>query len=144
MRSIAIAATAATLFLTVAATAFAATTEYDFTVPIDVKGGSVQNNLSNVSVSVACAVGGPSLGYSTATGDAANSTGVGRTTITNSARKVADFQGQAKVVVTDTSGLATNYLCFAKLSNGTTPVNFISGKIKPGGGTTIDSWNAHV
>ena len=144
MRSIAIAAAAATLFLTSATAAFAATTEYNITVPIDVKGGTGQNSLAKVSGSVACAVGGTSLGYSTATGDAANTTGEGRTTITNSAGKIDEFLGQAKVVVTDTSGVATNYLCFAKLSNGTTPVNFISGKIKPGGGTTSDSWNAHV
>src|SRR6202049_4200067 len=104
MRSIAIAATAATLFLTVAATAFAATTEYDFTVPMHWKGGSRQNNLANRSGPVAWAVGGPSLGYSTATGDAANSTGEGRTTITKRPRQVADFQGQAKVGGADTSG----------------------------------------
>jgi hypothetical protein len=143
MRSIAIAATAVALFLTASA-AFAATTEYNFTVPIDVKGGGPGNDLAKVSVSVACAVGGTSLGYSTATGDAANTTGEGHATIANSAGKVDEFKGDAKVVVTDTSGVATNYLCFAKLSTGTTPVNFISGKIKPGGGTTGDSWNAKV
>jgi hypothetical protein len=142
MRSIAIAATAAMLFLTAATAAFAATTEYDFTVPIDVKGGSNGNSLAKVSVTVACAVGGASLGYSTATGDAANTTGENRTTVTNVQGKVAELIGQAKLVVTDTSGVATNYLCFAKLSTGTTPVNFISGKITPGGGTTVDSWNA--
>jgi hypothetical protein len=142
MRSIAVAATVATLFLTAATAAFAATTEYDFTVPIDVKGGSPGNSLASVSVSVACAVGAASLGYSTATGDAANTTGEGRATITNSRGTPEEFLGQPKVVVTDTSGVATNYLCFAKLSTGTTPVNFVQGKIKQSGGPMTDSWEA--
>jgi hypothetical protein len=129
MRSIAIAATAVALFLTASA-AFAATTEYNFTVPIDVKGGSPGNDLAKVSVSVACAVGGTSLGYSTATGDAANTTGEGHATIANSAGKVDEFKGEAKVVVTDTSGVATNYLCFAKLSGVEARRDFVASGVR--------------
>ena len=123
------------------AVAIAATVEYDFTVPITIKGGTAQHSLATASVAVACAVGGTNLGYSTATGDAANSTGEGRAIVTGQGN-VAQLTGNAKVVVTDASGVAAQYLCFAKLNDGTTPVNFIHGTIKKGGGAmATDSWN---
>lgn len=142
-RTTLLAAITAALFASAATAAFAATVEYDFTVPVTINGGT-QHSLAQLSVTVACAVGGTSLGYSTASGDAANSTGEGRTTLPNAAATLATLTGNAKVVVTDASGTATQYLCFAKLSDGSTPVNFIHGAItKNGTGASIanDAWN---
>jgi hypothetical protein len=135
-----LAAITASFLVGATAAAFAATVEYDFTVPITIKGGTTQHSLATASVAVACAVGGTNLGYSTATGDAANSTGEGRTTVASQGN-VAQLTGNAKVVVTDAGGVATQYLCFAKLSDGSTPVNFVHGTIKKGTGAMAgDSW----
>jgi hypothetical protein len=143
-RTTLLAAVTTAFFVSAATVAFAATVEYDFTVPVTINAGTSQHSLAQLSVTVACAVGGTSLGYSTASGDAATSTGEGRTRLPNASASVATLTGSAKVVVTDTSGTASQYLCFAKLSDGSTPVNFIHGTItKNGTGASItnDAWD---
>jgi hypothetical protein len=132
----ALAAFAALLFAGATAIASAATQEFDIKVPVTVKALSTAQSLT-----VFCAVGGANMAYSTATGDATNSTGKGSTRVQYSPTGPTPMD--VVVVVTDqgTTGPAgsgagagkgplRNYLCWGKFEGITTPVNFISGAIK--------------
>jgi hypothetical protein len=122
-----------------AAAAFAATQEYDITVPVTLKGTAERT----AGITISCAVGRPGLAYSTASGGATGATGSGST---HASIGVRDALGKllppVDVVVvvaeqaTGSTGLgadatgAAQYLCWGKLDKGTTPVNFISGALK--------------
>ena len=118
-----------------AAAAFAATQEYDITVPVTLKGLK-----GTAGITISCAVGRGNLAYSTASGGATGATGSGSTHLSfrDATGKVlvANPQVPPVVVVTEEAptGIATSaqqYLCWGKFDgNGTTPVNFISGAIK--------------
>jgi hypothetical protein len=136
MKRVPIAAALALAFAFAGATAaFAATQEFTITVPVTIKQGGVPPG-TKLATTVSCAVGRGSLAYSTADGTATGGNGMGSTKVD----VVANVLVNVKVVVTDTapidpaSGLptgkgASQYLCWAKLSAGATPVNFISGDI---------------
>jgi len=127
---------AALLFAGATASAYAATQEFDIKVPLSVKALSAPE-----AITVSCAVGGANMAYSTATGDATDSTGKGSTKVTYSSLTGASMD--VVVVVTDSGPAAGSpgagagagkvqkqYLCWGKLEKSTTPVNFISGQIK--------------
>jgi len=129
----------------------AATIEYDFSVPYEVRSGPTGASSNGAgagrvaSMSVSCAVGPASLGFSTATGSASNATGTGKTD------NVTPGKGTANVVVTvdgepraDRLGGAASgqlksgaggllqpvqpngfYTCWATFQGGQTPVNFL-------------------
>jgi hypothetical protein len=133
-----IAATLAFGFTLAGASAvLAATQEFTITVPVTVKGlGTGTGGAAKVGITVSCAVGRGNLAYSTADGSATGANGLGSTHAT----VPANASGDVKVVVTDSppADLATGqasgkgpsqYLCWGKLDQGTTPVNFISGNI---------------
>ncbi len=136
--------------LTAVATSYtvatAATLEYTFTVPFDLKsGGSVAGESVTggagagkvPALSVSCAVGPASLSYSTATGSATGATGSGTTSNV--------LRSPATVVVTvDAEPRAANgllkegaggllqpvkaggyYTCWGTFATGQTPVNFL-------------------
>ena len=129
-----------------AAAAFAATQEYDITVPVTVKGlkmpgGGTAGGGGTGGITISCAVGRGSLAYSTASGGATGATGSGsthsslidRTGKLNPALNVVVVVAEQAPAnagsLADATG-ATQYLCWGKLDNGTTPVNFISGNIR--------------
>ena len=140
-------ALAATFATSVAATA--STLEYTFTVPFDLKatpGVSIGSQSSGagagklVPLSVSCAVGPVSLGYSTATGAATGATGSGTTTnvlrspavvvVTVDAEPRADLRGGPPSKLGAGSQLQPTqpngyYTCWAAFATGTTPVNFL-------------------
>jgi len=123
-----------------AAAAFAATQEYDISVPLDLKNVKDWKGALPAGITISCAVGRGSLAYSTASGGATGATGSGSTHLSfrDATGKVlvANPQVPPVVVVTEEAptGIATSaqqYLCWGKFDgNGTTPVNFISGAIK--------------
>ena len=148
-----IAAAVASLFIASGAAAFAATQEYDITVPITVNGLSAGAPGLRRGINVYCAVGGQSLAYSTATGDATGAAGKGsteRVALTGPDGKALSMPINVKVVVTDAQtggpgplgggpaggGASSQYLCWGKLiSSGgdtlPTPLNFVSGPLRP-------------
>ncbi len=126
---------AALAFVASTAVALAATQEFNFTVPVSVKGLRSPDE----GITVSCAVGYDQLSYSTASGEASGATGKGSTHVMLHVGK-GEAQQDVKVVVTDPggndphTGLPTGkspsqYLCWGKLDKGDTPVNFISGQL---------------
>jgi len=146
-----IAAAVASLFIASGAAAFAATQEYDITVPITVNGLSAGAPGLRRGINVYCAVGGQSLAYSTATGDATGAAGKGsteRVALTGPDGKPLSMPINVKVVVTDaqtagnnvgagpSGGVSSQYLCWGKLTSSggdtlPTPLNFVSGPLRP-------------
>jgi hypothetical protein len=135
-----------------AAAAFAATQEYDITVPVTVKlpkgapgaGGETIGRSGSAAaasgITISCAVGrGGTLAYSTASGGATGATGSGSThsQFFDSTGKLIPVLDVVVVVAEEQGNQGTGmgsanagqYLCWGKLDNGTTPVNFISGNI---------------
>jgi hypothetical protein len=125
----------------------AATLEYTFTVPIDIKSGpagiagAAGAGVGRLpALSVSCAVGGPALSYSTATGGATNSSGTGKTDnvtgkqaiviVTVDAEPRNDLAGPtlakagagAQLQPKTASGY---YTCWGTFASGQTPVNFL-------------------
>jgi len=137
---------ALTAVVTTYTSATAATLEYTFTVPYDLKtaagpgpiGESIGSGAGRqTALSVSCAVGPASLSYSTGTGGATGATGTGTTSNV--------LKSPATVVVTvdaeprATNGLAKDgaggvlqpvkpggyYTCWGTFASGQTPVNFL-------------------
>jgi len=145
-----IAAIVVSLFIAGGAAAFAATQEYDITVPLTVNGLSTGSPGLRRGINVYCAVGGQSLAYSTATGDATGALGKGSTekvALTGGDGKPLAMPINVKVVVTDAQtagnnvgagpsggGGSSQYLCWGKLTTASgdilpTPLNFVSGPL---------------
>jgi hypothetical protein len=136
----------------VALPATAATLEYTFTVPFEIKSGPTGVGVTGVgagaaTLSMTCAVGPASLGYSTATGSATNATGSGTTnnvrtspaivvvTVDAEPRGGATTKGGAGGVLQPTSENGY-YTCWAKFAGGQTPVNFLPTTAMPKVGAT--------
>jgi hypothetical protein len=119
-----------------AVAAFAATQEYDITVPVTLK------NLKAAlpaGITISCAVGrGNTLAYSTASGGATGATGSGSThsSLGSPDGKLPPVTDVVVVVAEEQTTLGSlasvgvQYLCWGKLDKGTTPVNFINGNVK--------------
>jgi hypothetical protein len=127
--------------------ATAATLEYTFTVPFDVKSGgtvageSVANGAAagrQPALSVlSCAVGPASLSYSTATGSATGATGSGTTSnvLRSPATVVVTVDAEPRAangVLKDGAGGVLQpvkpggyYTCWGTFASGQTPVNFL-------------------
>jgi hypothetical protein len=143
-----------------AATASAATQEYQFTVPVSIKispksvktaslnvgsatGAGVGKQGTGLPVTVTCAIGAASIAL--AGGQAVNASGTGSATA-QLQRGVGTnvFAGNVPVTITapDATKPATTYLCWTAVSSTVlapsvqTPVNFITGKVDPGTAST--------
>jgi hypothetical protein len=137
-----------------AATASAATQEYQFTVPVSIKiapksvkpdslasvgSGAGAGKAGGLPVTVTCAVGPASLAL--AGGQAVNASGSGSATAQlQRGAGSGVFSGNVAVTITaaDASKPANTYLCWTVVSSTVlaaavqTPVNFITGKVAPG------------
>lgn len=125
--------------------ATAATLEYTFTVPFDIKsagapvGESAAGNGAGkqTALSVSCAVGPASLSYSTATGSATGATGSGTTSnvLRSPATVVVTVDAEPRAangVLKDGAGgllqpvkAGGYYTCWGTFASGQTPVNFL-------------------
>ena len=137
---------ALTAVVTTYVPASAATLEYTFTVPFDIKsaGGPIGESATGgagagrqTALSVSCAVGPASLSYSTGTGGATGATGTGTTSnvLRSPATVVVTVDAEPRAtggIVKDGAGGVLQpvkaggyYTCWGTFATGQTPVNFL-------------------
>lgn len=134
---------AVTCIVSTSVIAGAATLEYTFSVPYEVRSSPADASTGqaagrNVALSVSCAVGPASLSYSTATGGATGATGSGTTAnVSRSPATVVvtvDAEPRSKVIGSVKAGAGAvlqpvqptgYYTCWGTFATGQTPVNFL-------------------